>query len=277
MLRALPLLTDDAELFLKDWPDVPQVHHGDRSRFAALLNQADLRRFLNRPGDRPPEVGMVRNGQLTGEAPDADHASSTFAVNGLHETWAPLVDFTRILAAELGHRVTANAYRTLAASRGYNFHWDTYHVFLAQVHGVKKWAAWRPVVADPLERHRWTFVGFSESDRERIAREPDFTTTLAPGDVLFLPRGWVHEGHTTDTTDSLHITLGVHLTTWHALAVRLVDLAAEDERVRGALPPALGHADPVSVRRVLTERVTAWLAGVDPDLITELTRLPERR
>jgi hypothetical protein len=37
--------------------------------------------------------------------------------------------------------------------------------------------------------------------------------TLAPGDTLYLPRGWLHEAKTSDS-DSLHLTIGVNVYTW---------------------------------------------------------------
>lgn len=273
----LAALTDNPALFLANWPVTPQVHHGNPGTFAALLDAADIRRLLGNSAHRPPEVGMVRDGILTGEPPDPDHETDTLALNGLHKTWLPLVEFSTTLAALLGHSVTANAYRTPPGSRGYGCHWDTHAVFLAQVHGVKEWRVWRPVVADPLERHRWTFVGFTDADRKRIAGPADFTVALRAGDVLHIPRGWVHEGRTTNAADSLHITIGVHQQTWHSLICRLADLAAEDLLMRGPLPPNLGCADTSTLLTLARNTFGSWLGTVDPARITELTRLPDRR
>src|SRR5947208_3566005 len=103
MPPTLAALTDDPALFLKGWPDTPQMHHGDPTTFAALLDTADIRRMLGDSVTRPPEAGMVRDGVLTGEVPDPDHETSTLALNGLHKTWPPLAEFSAALAALLGH------------------------------------------------------------------------------------------------------------------------------------------------------------------------------
>ena len=43
--------------------------------------------------------------------------------------------------------------------------------------------------------------------------EPVHDLVLRPGDMLYLPRGWLHEALTSDS-DSLHLTVGVNVVTW---------------------------------------------------------------
>ncbi|WP_436773480.1 JmjC domain-containing protein [Yinghuangia sp. YIM S09857] len=148
-------------------------------------------------------------------------------------------------------------------------------MFLAQVQGAKQWAAWTPVIRDPLETDQWINRGFTRQDRDRIDGPPDFTATIAAGDVLYLPRGWVHSGHTT-TDHSFHLTIGVHLQTWHSLLRDLAIAAAEDPAIRGALPPGLARADPDVLGSTVHKLFSDWVARSQADLIRRLIRLPGR-
>ena len=64
----------------------------------------------------------------------------------------------------------------------------------------------------------------------------------APGDTLYLPRGWLHEALTSDT-DSLHITVGVNVYTWLDALRAALDELADDVAFR-ALAPDDGGSRP---------------------------------
>lgn len=221
-----------------EWPGEPVVFPNDPAASADLLDIAAVRRIAVEPALRPVEIGMVRDGAIDPRHPDPDHPESTLVLNGLHLTWPPLARLCRQLAAQLGHPVTANAYLTPARARGYGPHWDTHHVFLVQTHGAKTWRLSRPVLTDPLDQHRWTAVGFTDEQLAQVSQRPDLEIELTEGQTLFIPRGWVHHGHTSDRR-SLHITLGVHVLTRHWLLRQLLRHAADDARLRAALPPGL--------------------------------------
>ncbi|GAB2572701.1 hypothetical protein GCM10027168_01940 [Streptomyces capparidis] len=244
MTSALARLVDDPEVFRRKWPDTPRVFKSPSPRdIHSLLSRDDARRIVSEPGCQPFQMAMVREGVLTGSRPSADHVTDTLGLNGLHLTWPPLISFCRALAGELGHQVTGNAYLTPPNAKGYPPHWDTHHVWLAQVEGAKLWRLNRPVFTDPLERHAWTKVGFTPEQREAVtAGAPDFEITLHAGEVLWIPRGWVHHGRTGEE-HSLHVTLGVQLLTRHWVLERLVDKLTEEVELRAALPPGLSDAD----------------------------------
>jgi hypothetical protein len=259
---ALAQLVDDPEAFRSAWPDRPRVLRSPAD-IRELLSRDDVRRMIAEPGLRPYQMAMVRNGALTGERPAADHDTDSLGLNGLHTTWPPIIDFCRALAAELGHHVTGNAYLTPPGSKGYGPHWDTHHVWLAQVEGAKHWRINRPVFADPLERHRWTAIGFTDEQREAVTTgEPDFEITLKAGEVLWIPRGWVHHGWT-EKEHSLHITFGVQLLTRHWLVERLADAAADDPRFREALPPGLSGAEFDRTIETVTSTLDEWTKEAD--------------
>ncbi|MBV8592245.1 MAG: hypothetical protein JO212_19690, partial [Acetobacteraceae bacterium] len=80
---------------------------------------------------------------------------------------------------------------------------------------------------------------------------------LEPGDLLYLPRGFVH---TTETSDSfsLHVTLGITVYTWIELLTEWVQLSTHSPSFRRALPP--GFAGRENVRRSLGDRFARMLA-----------------
>jgi bifunctional lysine-specific demethylase and histidyl-hydroxylase NO66 len=95
---------------------------------------------------------------------------------------------------------------------------------------------------------------------------PALDEVLEPGDALYLPRGWLHSAAAQDEA-SLHLTVGIKALTRYALVGALLELAAEDPRLRATLPFGLDLADPDQVEPELTETVEAlrdWLAGAVP-------------
>ncbi|MDH6132358.1 hypothetical protein P3T37_001743 [Kitasatospora sp. MAA4] len=261
-MSALEWLVDDPRVFLTGWPDRPTVYQRGVPPLAALFTQDDARRIIADPALRSIEVGMVHQGATAAIAPDADHATYTLVLNGLHLTWPPLTAFARQLASELGHPVTANVYRTPAESRGYGPHWDTHHVLLAQVEGAKVWRLHPPIVTDPLDRHRWTRVGFTDEQLARVERDA-MTVGLEAGQVLFIPRGWIHYGHT-ETAASLHMTFGVQLLTRHWILQQLADQAAEHPALRAALPPNLSAQRVEDIVADTATTLLSWLGALDP-------------
>jgi hypothetical protein len=189
---------------------------------------------------------------------------ATLVLQGLHRIWPPLVDFARELGGQLGQPLQVNAYLTPAASQGFATHYDTHDVFVLQVDGRKRWRVHEPVLRDPLERQSW---GGRADEVSAVADgAPALDEVLEPGDALYLPRGWLHSAAAQEEA-SLHITVGVKALTRYALVEALLDLAADDPRLRATLPYGLDLADPEQVEPELTETVEAlrdWLAGAAP-------------
>ena len=162
---------------------------------------------------------------------------ATLVLQGLHRTWAPLAGFTRRLVAELGHPAQVNAYVTPASSRGFDPHYDTHDVFVIQLAGAKHWTIHEPVHRHPLADQPWTDHRAAVAARAR--EDPVIDAVFEPGDVLYLPRGWIHSAVATGGT-SLHLTIGVRAATRHDLLASLLRRAAEDPRLRAPLPLGAG-------------------------------------
>ena len=131
---------------------------------------------------------------------------ATIVLQGLHLTRPPVGAFCRSLEETLGHPAQANAYYTPRNAQGLPVHHDTHDVFVLQIAGEKRWLVYEPALELPLRDQRYT-AAFGDPGT------PVEDRVLRPGDVLYLPRGWLHEAVTSET-DSLHLTVGLNVVTW---------------------------------------------------------------
>ncbi|SYZ68222.1 Cupin_superfamily_protein/Cupin-like_domain_containing_protein [Leishmania braziliensis MHOM/BR/75/M2904] len=130
-----------------------------------------------------------------------------------------------------------NSYWTPANSQGFAPHYDDVDVFLLQLEGEKLWRLYDPPEeVDVLTRHS------SEDYAPEQLPTPNHTITLKAGDVLYMPRGTVHQGKTNLKTHSLHITFSANqMNSWADFMIRsaqytIETLAANKLEWRCALP-----------------------------------------
>lgn len=207
---------------------------------------------------------------------------ATLVLQALHRTWEPVAELVSGLSTELGHPVQANAYVTPPQNRGFDAHYDVHDVFVLQIEGAKRWVIHEPVLPDPLRDQPWTDHRAAVADRAAHGT-PHLDTMLRPGDVLYLPRGWLHSAQAQGEV-SVHLTLGVHAWTRYALAEQLTRAAlaalCDDPSMRLSLPLGTrgpGGADgPDEVDRtagsngsygdmdLVRERLLAAVAEADP-------------
>jgi hypothetical protein len=206
--------------------------------------------------------GLVDAGRLLCALEDG----ATVVLQSMQRWRASMAQFCRELEIVLNHPVQANAYLTPSGATGLAPHHDTHDVFVLQLHGTKRWRVSDPVLDTPLARHR--------STAEEVSTLPArFEADLAPGDALYLPRGFVHSAQAQQGL-SLHLTIGVLALTGHGVVRRLADLAAEELELRRALPPGWAHDPAVATAAVAAAMsfLTHWLDAVDPaDVGEQLT------
>ncbi|PRY33644.1 cupin domain-containing protein [Pseudosporangium ferrugineum] len=197
---------------------------------------------------------------------------ATLVLQGLHRLWPPLIRYAGRLGAELRRPLQVNAYLTPAGNKGFATHYDTHDVFVLQVDGTKRWRIHEPVLPEPLERQAW---GGRADEVGAVAEGPAaLDVVLAPGDALYLPRGWLHSAEAQGER-SLHLTFGIRSLTRYALVEELLGLAAADQRLRATLPYGLDVADPAEVEPELAATVAAlrdWLQTADPADVAERLR-----
>ncbi|EDX01220.1 bifunctional lysine-specific demethylase and histidyl-hydroxylase NO66 [Drosophila yakuba] len=122
---------------------------------------------------------------------------STYLV-GLRQVCSIMQEFFHCL-------VGANVYLTPPNSQGFAPHYDDIEAFVIQVEGRKRWRLYEPPSgSDQLCRN-----SSSNFDQEQLG-EPILDEVLEAGDLLYFPRGTVHQAITEEEQHSLHITLSVY-------------------------------------------------------------------
>ncbi|MFD4595984.1 cupin domain-containing protein [Streptomyces rubiginosohelvolus] len=214
---------------------------------------------------------------------------ATLVLQALHRTWEPVADLVSGLSTELGHPVQANAYVTPPQNRGFDAHYDVHDVFVLQIEGAKRWVIHEPVLPDPLRDQPWTDHRAAVADRAAHGT-PHLDTMLRPGDVLYLPRGWLHSAQAQGEV-SIHLTLGVHAWTRYALAEHLTRAAlaalGDDPSMRRSLPLAEqesngpdepgGSNGTDAVLDLVRERLLAAVAEADPAPLFHRARRSQAR
>ncbi len=137
-------------------------------------------------------------------------------------------------------------------------------MFVLQVHGRKLWQVWDAAVPFPLGHQKALPPG-----AESPAEAPLLDAELAPGDCLYVPRGFRHAARTAETA-SLHLTVGMLTRNWNDLLREVVELATEEEWFREGLPVGFA-ADPAALEASLADRVAELRRFLDK---VDLARWP---
>ena len=250
----------EADFFRAYWERQPLlVNRGQPGYYADLLSAADVddviaftRPKFVEPGGFPPgeprRKNFVQGWLADGRSPDgasypgvADvrqvfEQGKTVVVMAMQHRWPPAAALCRNLEGVFHCPVHANLYLTPKGAQGFDAHFDPHEVFVLQLEGSKHWRLYGPARSLPLAEERFT------GTRDQLG--PVREVHLEPGDLLYIPRGHVHEAFTAEC-GSLHLTVGVNVFRWADLLHQAVAAAARaDERFRGSLPPgALGGPD----------------------------------
>lgn len=101
-----------------------------------------------------------------------------------------------------GSLVRINVYVTPPDSQGLPPHYDDVEVFILQLEGEKHWRLYKPT--NPLARE------YSTEAEDRIG-SPTHEFILKPGDLLYFPRGTIHQADTpAGGSFSTHITISTY-------------------------------------------------------------------
>ncbi|KAK3580866.1 hypothetical protein CHS0354_032927 [Potamilus streckersoni] len=133
--------------------------------------------------------------------------------------------------------IGANVYLTPAGSQGFAPHYDDIEAFILQLEGKKHWKLYGPRnVQETLPR-----FSSGNFDQGEIG-EPILDVVLEAGDLLYFPRGTIHQAKTMEDAHSLHITVSCYQkNTWGDFLQQLVPKALhiaveEDIEFREGMP-----------------------------------------
>ncbi len=136
---------------------------------------------------------------------------------------------------DFGFPAQANIYLTPAGRKSTPPHWDTHDLFIVQVAGNKNWRLFASDYDLPLDSQRFSEEVFTLG---RLVEQ----INLNVGEVLYLPRGVIHEP--VADSYSIHVSLGVLVSRWVDVLLNLVEAVGEDQRdLRLAVDLPMGQLD----------------------------------
>ena len=236
----------------KAWEREPyHVARADCDYYADLFTTSDQdhllalpfdrsRMVVSRTKERPIQPQMLRTAYDLGY---------TIVITNVDELCPKLSALKQAVGACIPHRIACNIFLTPPYAQGFPGHWDNHDIFALQVLGQKHWVFHVPTIECPILKSKSLEIGLENAARE-------YTTEM--GDLLYFPRGWIHQAVTT-AQPSAHITFGIHVVRWVDFLVEaLVRAAAQHVEFRHAVPLEL---DPIQLRAlipILTDSPEFW-------------------
>ena len=248
------------------------VQRQQRDFFSSLVTMADVDELIATHGggsDFPISViGSHVGHQVAKELRSSDHAhwtpdrvyerlltGATIRLGNMAHYLPAIRRLAAAFETALNTDVNINLYLTPRNARAFNRHFDNHDVFVAQVAGSKQWTIFSPPQDLPIEvvhkgrlswqRRQLPVEGSTRPARPATTFSQDLV--LQAGDLLYVPRGYVHQVCTTIDEASLHLTVATPVVTWYEVVVHaLIDASAKSRALREALP--VGFAtDPTSL------------------------------
>ncbi|XP_024234309.1 ribosomal oxygenase 1 [Oncorhynchus tshawytscha] len=128
-----------------------------------------------------------------------------------------------ILQEQFGSMAGANVYLTPPGTQGFAPHYDDIEAFVVQLEGKKHWRVYNPRSEDEV-LPVVSSLNFSQSE----IGKPILEVVLEAGDLLYFPRGFIHQGNCLPDAHSLHITVSSYQrNSWGNLLAKVVPAALE--------------------------------------------------
>lgn len=157
-------------------------------------------------------------------------AGATIVLNRLDEQAPRVRELLARLETELGIHVQANMYLTPRAAQGFPIHYDNHDVIIVQCEGRKRWRLYESPKVLPMRGER-----FEAAVTKPGAKTDEFV--METGDVLYVPRGLMHEALAEGDELSLHVTIGFHAVRWSEVLLEAIARAAVDDvELRKGIP-----------------------------------------
>ncbi|WPT13768.1 Ribosomal oxygenase 1 [Picochlorum sp. SENEW3] len=153
----------------------------------------------------------------------------------------PLWHLMYMLESYWGSCVGCNVYWTPKHSQGFAPHFDDIDAYILQIQGTKRWRLFNSVDTQTV-LPRYSSRDFHKSE----LGAPVFDQVIEPGDLLYLPRGCIHEAECLDE-DSLHLTISTNQRNsifefCNVLLPSEIEIQAMSNiRIRRTLPPGFVH------------------------------------
>lgn len=217
-------------------------------RYKSLLSLEDVDRFLASADHVYPDVYLVN--AANPDLKPSDYCGpnqridlrrlydqfangATIVLFGIQDRIPALKALCRSVEKRLSVACDTNIYLPPAGSHGLRPHYDNHDVFVLQVEGSKSWTLFDSPLPLPMPGQSFAQL---RPEPGPVSRQ----FVLHPGDLLYCPRGLMHDAEAGGAV-SLHITLGLKGLTWTDLLIEAVaEMALNDVEFRRLLP--VGYA-----------------------------------
>lgn len=180
---------------------------------------------------------------------------------------SPAIDaLAAALSESFGAHVWPNVYATGAAGTPFEMHFDAHEVLAVHCEGEKTWQISAVRVDRPLDAAEMepAVAAALRGRRDEACARPLLEIAVAPGDVVYVPRGQFHNA-STPRGRSLHVTFGIRELAGFDVIKLLATTALGEPLFREYLPAAAADGDGARADALLEEIL---------ERIRELTRSP---
>ncbi len=217
-----------------------------------LLNIFNINDYFNNNNLRFPEVTMFSKGTRLGpEQLRQDDAIShnlidkeklwkhydggaTIKIENAHLAFFQIENFCKNLGKKIKSNVKAGIYITPPNAKASVPHYDMHDIFVIQVYGNKTWKLFNTAFENPIEGQL-----LRKTDMDRYNQvEPTKQLTVTKGDLIYIPRGFVHDAHTQAST-SIHLTISLHPQIKLSLLKEIIEGSAGLANLREQLEPEI--------------------------------------
>src|ERR1041385_1971693 len=239
----------------------PLLIRGHPKKLADLFTWADLNRVLNGMPYPNPHVTIATPRKREEAATHTDlieacRAGAALTIGKLQLFDPKVGELVRALEAEIGEPMAVTLVLSQPAQHAFPKHYDGHDVFVLPVDGHKGWSVYDRTIEKPLPNVDVFTVP---------PKEPILEFELAPGDVVYIPRGHWHQA-LAQRGPSMHLSMILAARTGLDFVAWLHDELRNDVRFRQELP--LSFADePAEVREA---RLREHLAKLGDALLSRL-------
>jgi ribosomal protein L16 Arg81 hydroxylase len=175
---------------------------------------------------------------------------STLVFAELNTRWFPIQQLKQEIENTFHATVLTNVFLTQKRAQGFSAHYDSHDVIVLQLSGSKLWKVSSSPIELPLKSQ--AFGRYLSNNPVDKAFDTLFEIELNEGDVLYLPRGYMHEAKTLDEP-SLHLTLGLHPKLAVDFIIDAMTLAGHhSSEIRRSLPNDFLN-QPTNIKRSMLE------------------------
>jgi hypothetical protein len=253
--------------------------------FDEVLNEADLDLFFAQQDLNPATIKLVKDGvpipidlwtktieRSAGplktficqeEVFEHYYKGATIVINAAEKMIPGITKACSAMERETRLLFQANIYITPPNSQGFSMHYDDHDIFSLQVKGTKRWKMYD--AGEELPTNKRPF----RKNPELISK-----IELHPGDLLYMPRGLVHEAFST-TTSTIHVNFSCKGVYGFDLLKTLSEVAEEEDVFfRKMIPHGFSSVEEIAgYKAVFMEKLLSLIDKYDVEALLQKRQL----